>query len=257
MILSKRVALNGVQLDELDERIVIRKIVTGTPKETVQAVSRMGYAGQRMTGQHFDLLEIKVDFALDIQKRDMDVRREVFDLVKAWALRKGWLTISYLTGRRAYIDNVAVPDLADPWDWTADYTLTFRAYNVPFWQDDTPGAAVFTTGTSGSRTMDISGNVKSVLDAEFRNMSGKTINNFSINAGGNVISLSSLGLGGSATLTIDHDAAGLLRIRAGNTNVYQKYTGADDLYVNPGTVAVSFNSDRAGLLTVRNYGRWI
>ena len=96
-----------------------------------------------------------------------------------------------------------------------------------------------------------------VLDATFRNRSGMTINNLWIQANGNRITLSSLGLGGSSSLTVSHGTDGLLKIKIGETSVYQKYAGADDLIVNPGSVAVDYGADRAGTLTVQSYGRWI
>ena len=58
MILTKRAALDGVQLDELHDAIVIRGIEPGTPNETLQATGRMGGAGQRVTVQHYDMLEV-------------------------------------------------------------------------------------------------------------------------------------------------------------------------------------------------------
>ena len=84
-----------------------------------------------------------------------------------------------------------------------------------------------------------------------------TINNFQVQAAGNRIMLTSLGLGGSETLAISHGNDGLLRRQVGSTSVYSKYTGADDLYVNPGNTAVTWTADRAGVLTVSNYGRYV
>ena len=49
MILSRRVALNGQQLDELHDAIVIRSIDPGVPNESISAVDRMGGAGSRIT----------------------------------------------------------------------------------------------------------------------------------------------------------------------------------------------------------------
>ena len=66
MILSKRVALGGVQLDEIHESIVIRSIDPGVPDETVQTTSRMGGAGQRITGSHWETLEVAVNFAINV-----------------------------------------------------------------------------------------------------------------------------------------------------------------------------------------------
>ena len=256
MILSKRVALGGVQLDELYEQIVIRRIDPGVPYEEVDAVNRMGGVGQRVTGQHWETLEVNITYAIDVPKREMALRRQIFDAVNAWAMRKGWLTVNWLPGRRFYVDKVVLPGSGDMWQWTAEYTITFRAYNVPFWQDELPAQAASGTVSSGRVWVPVSGNMRTVMDASFRNMSGMVINNLWIQAGGNRITLSDLGLGGSSTLQISHGTDGILRITAGGASVYNKYTGADDLYVNPGNVAVDFSADRAGILTAQAYGRW-
>ena len=49
MILTRRAALGGIQMDELHEAIVIRGIDPGTPQRTLTGVSRMSGAGQRVT----------------------------------------------------------------------------------------------------------------------------------------------------------------------------------------------------------------
>ena len=257
MILSKRVALGGVQLDELHDAIVIRSIDPGVPKESISAVSRMGGWGQRMTGQHWDTLEVSVTYAIDIPKTEMALRRQIFDEVNAWALKKGWLTVNWMEGRRFFVDKVILPGSGDVWNWTDEFTIVFRAYGIPFWQDELPAQAVSQTAASGRVWVPVGGNMQTVLDATFQNRSGMTINNFWVQANENRITLSSLGLGGSATLTISHGTDGLLQIKIGSTSVYQKYTGADDLIVNPGNTAVDYGADRAGVLTASCYGRWV
>ena len=257
MILSRRVALGGVQLDELHERIVIRSVDPGVPYETIDAVNRMGGVGQRVTEQHWETLEVNVVFAIDVPKREMALRREIFDLVKNWAMQKGWLTVNYMENRRFYVDKVVLPGLGDPWRWMTEFTITFRAYNVPFWQDETPGQAVSGITASGTIMVPVGGNVQSVMDVTFQNRSGMMISNFTVSAGGNTITLSNLGLGGSAALKISHGTDGLLRIMAGASSAYSKYRGSDDLYVMPGIVPVWFKADRAGVLTAQCYGRWV
>lgn len=257
MILSKRVALGGQQLDELHEAIVIRSIDPGVPNESISAVDRMGGAGSRITGDHFSTIDVSVTYAINIPKRRMAERREVFDLVNAWANRKGWLTVNWLGNRRLYVDKTILPGSGDLWEWTNEFTVVFRAYNVPFWQEETPVQAAGGTAASGRVNIQVDGTTESVLDVSFRNMSGMTINNFWVQANGNRITLTGLGLGGSSTLNIHHGTDGLLRIEIGSASVYHKYSGADDLYVNPGSVAVDYAADRAGILTVRSFGRWV
>ena len=257
MILSKRVALGGQQLDELHDAIVIRSIDPGVPNESISAVDRMGGAGSRITGDHFSTIDVSVTYAIDIPKRRMAERRAVFDAVNAWANRKGWLTVNWLENRRLYVDKTILPGSGDLWEWTNEFTVVFRAYNVPFWQDETPVQAAGGTAASGRVVVPVGGDTESVLDVSFRNRSGMTINNFWVQANGNRITLSNLGLGGSSTLNIHHGVDGLLRIEADGASVYHKYSGADDLYINPGSVAVDYAADRAGTLTVTSYGRWI
>ena len=257
MILSRRVALGGFQLDEIHERIVIQSVNPGTTEENVQTVSRMGGVGQRVTGAHWEKLEAMVEFGIDIPKRDLAGRREVFEAVKQWALRRGWLTTNEMPGRRMYVDRVVLPSGGDLWNWTDSMAITFRALNVPFWQDETPGMVTENLITNGSVSIDVGGNVTGVLDADFTNRSGQAINRLSITAGGNTLEFANLALGGSDTLSISHGTDGLLRITAGGVSVLNKRTGADDLYVSPGSNIVTVAAERAGALTVRNWGRWI
>ena len=257
MILTKRVALGGQQLYELHDAIVIRSIDPGVPKENITAVDRMGGSGQRITGNHWQTLDVTITYAIDIPKRQMTERRAVFDMVNAWANRKGWLTVNWLENRRMYVDKAILPGSGDLWEWTSEFTIVFRAYNVPFWTDETPAQVVGGIAANGRVVIPVGGDTESVLDVSFRNRSGMTINNFWVQANGNRITLSNLGLGGSSTLNIHHGTDGLLRIDMDGVSVYHKYSGADDLYVNPGSVAVDYAADRAGTLTVTSYGRWI
>ena len=257
MILTKRVALGGQQLDELHDAIVIRSIDPGVPKENITAVDRMGGSGQRITGNHWETLDVSITYAIDIPKMQMAERRAVFDLVNTWANRKGWLTVNWLENRRMYVDKVILPGSGDLWEWTNEFTIVFRAYNVPVWTDEAPAQVAGGIASSGRVVIPVGGNTGSVLDVSFRNRSNMAINNFWVQANGNRITLSNLGLGGSSTLNIHHGTDGLLRIDVDGSSVYEKYSGADDLYVNPGSVSVDYAADRAGTLTVTNYGRWI
>lgn len=239
MILSKRVALNGVQLDQIDNSIVIRRVDPGVTHESVQAVSLMGGAGQRITGEHWDTLEVSVSFAIDIPKKQLAARRAVFDQVIAWALAKGWLTVNWLTGKRMHVDKVVIPDSGDMFAWTNDFTIVFRAYAVPFWTDD---EATEATGSS----ITVPGNVETVCDAEITNGSGSTIDTLSVGVGDSSMSFTNLGLADGERLVIGHGDDGMLYIRIYTGESYyrrvmDKRTGgsSDDLYVKPGANAIT------------------
>ena len=261
MILSRRASLNNVQLDELHDAIVIRSIDPGVTSESVSSASRMSGFGSRLTGQHWDTLEAHVTYAINVPHTDLAKRSEIFDLVNTWAHQAeggAWLKFNTLEGRRMRVDKVIYPNRGDLWNWDTDeYTITFRAYNVPFWQDSELTTVTGKTAASGTLTIPVGGNRTTVLSATFENKSGKEISRFEIEAGGNKIELNDIALGGSETLTIRHGYDGILRITAGSRNVYGKYTGSDDLYIEPGDVTVKYTATRAGILTAQVYGRWI
>lgn len=256
MILSRRVSLGGVQLDEIHESVVIQSMDPGVAHENVSAVNRMGGVGQRVTGQHWETLEAKVNYAINIAKGNITDRRAVFDAVNAWAKKKGWLRMNSMPGRMMYVDKVVLPSAGDLRKWTDEFPITFRAYNVPFWQDETATQVTGNTAAGGTIGLDVPGAERTVLDAVFQNKSGKEITRFSITAGSSTIALTGLNLSGNGRLEISHGTDGLLRITADGTSVYNKYTGADDLYADPGSVSVSWTADRAGILTVSCRGRY-
>ena len=263
MILSRRVALGNEHLDEIDDAVVIRGVDTGVAHESVNAVNRMGGFGQRMTQQHWETLEVRVTFAIDVNKRDLARRREVFDRVMAWANRKAWLRTTAQPGKRMYADKVVLPSAGDLRDWTNEYTIVFRAYGVPFWQEVTPATLEIQKITEGKKAFEVGGTVRTVADVTARNISGKTINNLTILVGDSTFTFANLGLGGTETLTISHGNDGLLKIRAGTDSstrsVFSLRTpeSSDDLYVDPGIVTVGIESQRALRVTVKAAGRFV
>ena len=258
MITSKRVSLAGTQLDSVDSRIVIKAVDTGVPHESLQATSRMGGWGQRMTLQHWDSLDVRVTFGIDIPKRQLAARREVFEKVVAWALSTGWLTVDYMPERRIYVDKAILPSSGDLWQWTEDFQITFRAYSVPFWQDVNPTSVAYRGVSSWTATIGVPGQFRTVADVTFHNATSDTMTSFSITIGGRTLALSGISLAGGADLVISHGTDGLLRVTAGGTSVYDKITAAsaDDLYIDPGTAAISMTAGKSGNITVSCYGRY-
>lgn len=262
-----RVALGGVQLDELDPAIVIRSIDPGTPQESVSTVNTAGIAGSRVTGARRTALDVSVTYAIGIPKKDLKERRRVFDLVQEWAHKKGWLTVSWMTGRRVWVDRVVYPSSGSLWEWTSEFTLTFRSLNTPFWRDSKATSVAGKTKASDTLALAVPGTERTVIGAEFENRSGKTINGFTlaVKSGSTVqskITLAGMGLQAGETLVIDHpNSTGVLRIRRKNgstyTSVYDKYTGSDDTWADPGAVTVEYTADRAGVLTVTVNGRYV
>ena len=254
MVLSRRVSLGGTHLDSLDNSIVILKVDTGVPHESVNAVNRMGGFGQRVTHQHWETLEVSVTFAIDLPKTNLAARRAVFNKVIHWANNQGWLTTNQMSGKRMYAEKAVFPSGGDMRDWLSEYTVIFRAYGVPFWQDSTA-----TSASGGS--LAVPGETTTVCNAEIANGGSNTIDSLTVTAGDSTMEFSSLGLAAGETLKIGHGNNGVLWIRIyDSNNIYRsamgKRTGgsADDLYVEPGTASVSAT---AGTATFSCYGRYL
>lgn len=254
MILSKRVALGGTQLDSLHAGIVVLGVDPGTPEESISTVSRMGGFGQRVTGEHWETIDITVTYGINLPKKQMQQRKQIFDSVNTWALGKGWLTVNWMPGKRLYVDKVILPSSGDVWDWTKQYDIIFRAYGVPFWQDDT---ATTSTGSS----INVPGMVQTVCDVEVENSGSSTIDSLTVTVGNSTMTFSSLGLAASEVLKIGHTENGLLTIRIYETaytyrDAMAKRTGtsADDLYVNPGSNSITVS---AGSKSVSCFGRYV
>ena len=263
MQLRHRVALDGVQLDAVDERIIIRKVETGEGKVNISTVG-LPADGSRVTGMSRESIDVTVRFCIRIKKKGMADREEVLEKVNAWAAKGGKLTVNYKAGRKVRVFLAQAAAAGDPWEWTKEYALVFRACGVPYWQEDT-GISVTKTGVSSSSfSMTIGGSARSVLDASFKNTSGSTVNTLTLSTPEASLSFTGLGLGNNETLEIDHEDNGkrcVPRIRIKNTSgVYRsaldKRSGSNDLYVSPGSRTITLTAGGSGNLTVTNCGRF-
>lgn len=265
MQLAHRVSLNGQELDELDNRIIIKGIEEAAGKETFSAVSYGGRDGQRVTNHRRDTLDVTVKFALNIRRDQLQERSNIFELVNKWAANGGWLKVNYKAGRHVYVVCAQAPGAGDQWKRTNEYSITFRAFGVPYWQQEVESALrIQNISSLSNRAIGVDGSTQTVMNVEFRNTSGSTANTFSITASGKTFAFSDLGLANGETLVIDHTAEGVLRIRIKSSggsyrSAFNKRTpeSADELFISPGTIYVSMSSQRAGTLTVSYAGRFI
>ena len=266
MILKRRVALGGVQLDELDERIIISGLDEAAGKDTITAVANAEGFGQRITGQRRDTLDVTVKFQMAIKNGDMEARSELLDKVNAWASAGGWLTVGHRPGKRLLVVLAQAPGGGDLFNWSNEFTIVFRAYSVPFWADREDTVVVGKVTASGSVAVDVPGNTGTVAGFVIENKSGAKIDKVTLNAGGSKMTFTGLNMAGNEILTIDHvqkQDIYYLRARiataagANERSVLNNRSGADDFYVTPGSVQVNYSADRAIQPTVSVKGRYL
>ena len=263
MILSRRVALNGAELDQIDRRILVSGIEEAAPKFTQTTSARMGIDGARMTVDRRDNLDVTVKFGIKIRRDDMEARSELLEQVTAWAMAGGWLTVGHRPGRRLRVICSQAPAPGDQYAWNSDYSVTFRALGVPYWQQEDPNSFSISATRASERALEVGGTAPSVLELSLSNTSGSTLDDFSLSAAGSTMAFRGLGLANGETLELDHTDDGILRIRirsaAGawrSAMVKRTAASADELVVRPGSVPVSWVCKRAGTLVVRCFGRY-
>jgi hypothetical protein len=178
-----------------------------------------------------------------------------------------WLTYSGRPDRqiRVRLEEPALMDNAR--DATATFKITFRAYGVPYWVDknESRASAVSSTGISGSVALECPGSARTAADVTLQNMSGATINTVTVDAGGSQISLTGLGMNAGESLVMDHDAEGLLQmgiVNAARTAyrsvmINRSEGSADDLYIWPGSVNITFTAQRGCRMTAWARGRYL
>ena len=266
MQLKHRVALDGVELDSIDYRIMIQKIEVADGKENISTVSLMGGSGSRVTNIHRDSLDVTVKFTIRLRKTEMAAREEILEKVNAWAFAGGWLTTNYKENRKIRVFRAQAAAAGDPWNWTKEYAIVFRACGVPYWQELNAETVMFTNVASKVITFGVKGSEKSVLDVQFKNTSGGTVNSFNISTGEASMSFSNLSLANGEALVIDHDDNGKrnnLRIRIkGTAGSYRsamakRNTGSsNELTISPGTHTVTMSAGGAGTIIASCNGRF-
>ena len=264
MILSRRVTLGDVQLDEVDESIVIQSIIPGAAKRNTQSVNRMGGYGNRITQETWDPMETQVTFAINKPKKELAARRTVYDLVTVWAMKGGWLKTNEMPGRAMYVERAYMPAGSDMRDWLKEYTISFRNFSVPFWQDEAPISGSTGVANESAVVLTVGGNIRTVMDLYFTNMSGRTINDLTITIGKHgKLQLANLGLPGGGAVYVNHENDGVMRVtmivNGVSTSIMEKMdaSSTDDTYANPGQVTVSFAASRAGVLSASCRGRYL
>ena len=268
MILAHRVSLGGVQLDEIDPRIIIKGIDGGAGKEAVTQAGTGAGDGTRITGKHRDSVEIQVRFSMNISARRGDIaeRAEVLEAINAWAAAAenggAWLRVGYKANRRLWVDEITTPGEGDLWKRLNEYTITFKAHAVPYWQEESAISASSGSGNGGSGAIAVAGSANTVADAELKNLSGATINTATIVIGGNTMAFEGLNMGNGESLVIDHqivNGKNVIRIRVGGRSAMAMRTegSADEFEIAPGTCGFSFTAQRACRLTVSCRGRFV
>lgn len=252
-------ALNGIELYSLDPAIVMQGVDEGAASWNVNAGNRAGNSGQHVNSIEKKTRDVVIQFAI-AEKNDMLRRADVIQRVCAWAANGGDLTVSYRDRQKLRVRCVTMPAVKSLNKWAETYSITFRAFEVPFWESMDAESATMTAGTSKSATLRVKESAGGKLYFEATNSSGSTVNAVTVSANGKTMTFASLGLANGEKLIGDYDERDIQRLRILNGTTYRsvldKRTGADDILLKCGSNTVSVTSGSALSWKIWTFGRW-
>lgn len=129
------VLINTVSMASLANEIIVRDIVEQPEETDVETVLRGNRPGMRVTSRVRKSLSVQVVYM--IRTRNVVRRTEVRNKIAAWCAKGGILEINTRPGKRLYVKPNALPSVNSALKWTQDLSLTFVAYEQPYWEDKT------------------------------------------------------------------------------------------------------------------------
>ena len=267
------VTLGGVALSTLSDKIYIRDIIEEPYEEEIFKASKAYYAGQRVSKKVRRALSVRVVFV--VRERNPQKRAEIFDSIASWAESDRTLYVNYRTitrvtengytyteGRK--LSRVVVtepPAINSANKWTQDVAITFTAFDVPYWEDESKYMYSFS-----ANTLDIfsryqySGNIynrgtaESPVTMRITNDSSSQLQSMNIRCGNSWFYFEKLDIDPGAGLEIDYDSdSGILQILerrsdgllGGNKMPCRTAESQDDLMISPGAVSVQVSANVA------------
>lgn len=260
--------LGGVNLSSVDSSIIVLGCSAEAGKDTLSAQAVSGRGGQRITGATRDYIEATVKFGILCRRSNMNSRSAIFEKAISWAAAardaNAWLKFGQKPGRQLRVRLSSLPAEGDPWEWNKEYSITFRACEVPYWQDTSYTTVTQSSGTSLSQSITVPGSARTVAELTYVNNSSSTCDTLSISTGAATMNFTGLGILAGETFQIIHTADGVLRIRIKNSSdVYRSVfakrtalTSDDDLWIMPGSRTVTGTAQRTGSWTISCRGRY-
>lgn len=267
------VTIGSVALSTLSDKIYIRDIIEEPYEEEIFKASKAYYAGQRVSKKVRRALSVRVVFV--VRERNPQKRAEIFDSIASWAESDRTLYVNYRTitrvtesgytyteGRR--LSRVVVtepPAITSANKWTKDVAITFTAFDVPYWEDESKYGYSF-----AANTLDIfsrylySGNIynrgtaESPVTMRITNDSSSQLQSMNIRCGKSWFYFENLDIDPGAGLEIDYDSDnGILKILerrsdgllGGNKMPCRTAESQDDLMISPGAVSVQVSANVA------------
>ena len=243
--------LDGVAFSSIADELILTDIHEDDPRMDTVTSALPLRPGMLRTRNVRQSLSVTLHYV--VRTQDVARRAAVHDLVTAWAINGGKLTINSRPGKQLLVVMDAPPALGSSMKWTDEVSLTLTAYAWPYWQS-TPAPSV--TGTlvehNGSYVLHdvltVGGAVAAPCTVMAYDLGGE-LNSFRVAVGDTYFQLEDLGIQAGGALMISYDDQGMLRIiPMGVEDVSSRLhcrtaDSHDDMLATPGDVPISVEAD--------------
>ena len=254
MISRYEATLNGVALSSISPDILILDISYRPASIQNEVYTTARRQGARIYRRYSNTTSCTITF--EIHAYDIAERQVICNAIQTWARKGGVLQTNDRPGQRLRCICETFPAINSVKNWTEALSITFTAYDLPFWEQYTP-TSITLTGTSGSGTLYVPGCVEDApVEADITAQGTVTSLNLTVN--GRTLTLSGISVTSGQVIKIAYDDEMIQSIKVGNTSLLNRRTGVDDLLVNCGEDnSFSFSSNAAVSVKYMVRGLWV
>lgn len=253
MISRYEAVLNGVPLSTISPNILILDIAYPPAQIEFSTYKGAKRHGKRVYREYVDHRDVIITFA--IRAYSVQERQAICNAVQRWAKNGGVLQTNDHEGQRLRCVLSTPPTIQSALKWTDPISMTFTAYVLPFWEETIP-TTLSLTGTTASGSVHVPGSVDGAYFEADAVPSG-VLTALSFTANGKTISLSGISVASGTKVSITYDDDMIMSIKAGNTSLLNKRSGADDLPLKSGERnSLSFSANVSCNVLFKGRGLW-
>lgn len=255
MISRYEVILNDIALSSINPNICVLDVNYTAPKKSISTYNVAKRNGSRIHSERTEPISVSVSF--EIHSYNIAERQHICGLVSRWAKNGGILEINDRPGQRLRCICEVKPVIESAKKWTDPVTMTFVAYQLPYWEEKEYAVLSLTAGTSGSGTLFVPGCEDGAMVEADITVNASTLTSLMLTANGKTMTLSGLSVGSGNTIKVAYDDQLIQSIKVGSTSILDKRTGADDLIAKCGEVnSFSFTSNKSVTVKFKVRGLW-
>lgn len=254
MISRYEAVLNNIALSSLSSDILILDVQYLTPEVRTDTLTLAKREGARVYRQYIAGSSVTIQF--EIHAYGIANRQSILGDVVRWAKNGGLLEINDRPNQQLRCVCNTYPSIASVRNWTDPLSITFSAYELPFWFEKNP-VTLTLTGTGSSGDLFVPGNIdKALVEADIT--ANATLSSVSLTVNGQTMSLTGLSVASGSTIVLSYDQNMIQSIKVGNISLIPNRSGVDDLLAKCGETNIMSVSASASVTVVfKVKGVWL